>query len=130
MRYIFLFLFIASMFLPTVSLAQGNAPRPIFTSSAKPTIDVLPDLINLSGQRFDSPQQIFSFVVRTLALIAGIAAFFAFLYGGYKYITSGGDPAAADQGKKILVAAIVGMFIVALSSVVIQFIIQVLRNAL
>lgn len=129
MRYIVIFIFVIGALFPTFATAQDSAPRPFFSPTSKPPID-LPDLINLQGQRFDDPQQVFAFVVRILALIAGIAAFFFFLYGGFKYITSAGDPAAADQGKKILIASIVGMFIVALSSVVIQFIIQVLRNAL
>jgi hypothetical protein len=109
-------------------MAQGDSggTQPLFAPSDKPPIE-LPNLI--SGG-FDTPQEIFSFVVTTLALVAGIAAFFMLLYGGYKYITSGGDPAAADQGRKIIIGSIIGIVIVALSSVLVQFIIQIKRGAL
>lgn len=65
---------------------------------------------------------IVSLVVTLLFVIAVIVALVFLIYGGIKWIISGGDKAALDSARNHIVAAIVGLIIVFLA----YFIIQVL----
>lgn len=42
---------------------------------------------------------------------AGVAVFVMLLIGGFKYLTSGGDPKAAESARGTLTWAIIGLFI-------------------
>lgn len=44
--------------------------------------------------------------------LAGILLFFYLLFGGFKYITAGGDDKAVQAAKKMLTNAVTGMLIV------------------
>lgn len=50
-------------------------------------------------------------VIQFLLIFAIIVSLFFFLYGGIRYISSGGDKGKVDQARKTLVAAIVGLVI-------------------
>jgi len=56
---------------------------------------------------------IFANVIRLALGFAGIALFVMLLIGGLKYITSGGDPKAAESARKTITFAILGMVLVA-----------------
>jgi hypothetical protein len=51
---------------------------------------------------------------------AGIALFVMLLIGGFRYITSGGDPKAAETAKKTLTYAISGMVLIACSYLILR----------
>ena len=63
----------------------------------------------------------------TLLFVVGIVVALAFLiYGGIKWILSGGDKAGVDAARKHIVAAIVGLVIVVTSFVILNFVFQIL----
>ena len=51
----------------------------------------------------------------TVLLGLGILAFLYVVYGGYLYVTAGGDPAKAEKGRNSIVYAMIGIFIIFLS---------------
>lgn len=53
---------------------------------------------------------------------AGVVALFIIIWGGYKFMTSGGDPKQLDTARKTLTYAIIGLIIVFLSFFIINFI--------
>lgn len=55
----------------------------------------------------------FSNAVRALLALGGIALFIYLVIGGFKYLTSGGDPKAVEEAKKTLTYAIGGMLLIA-----------------
>lgn len=61
-------------------------------------------------------------------LIGGIVAFLFVLYGGFIYLTAGGDSAAAGKGRTMIVNAIIGMVIIFLSLAIVQFFADRLRQ--
>lgn len=65
-------------------------------------------------------------IVRVLGIVAGILAVIMIIVSGIKYITSGGDSSKIASAKNALVYALVGIVIVALSQVIVRF---VLSNA-
>ncbi len=63
----------------------------------------------------------------TLLLAVGVVVALAFLiYGGIKWILSGGDKAAVDAARKHIVAAIVGLVIVVTAFVILSFVFQLI----
>ena len=64
------------------------------------------------------PSDIMSLVRRIIGwilLIAGIVAVIYLIYGGYQYLTAGGDPERATKAKTTIINAIIGIIIIALS---------------
>ncbi len=71
-------------------------------------------------------EKIPQFVI-TLLFVLGIVIALAFLiYGGIKWIISGGDKANVDAARKHIVAAIIGLVIVVTAFVILNFVFQIL----
>ena len=60
--------------------------------------------------------------------IAGIVAVIFVIIGGVGYMTSAGDPAKLQKAKKTLIYACVGLVIVALSAVIINFVMGIVQE--
>ncbi len=71
---------------------------------------------------FGSLGGLISRLITILIIVAVVAALFFLIYGGIKWITSGGDKAAVDAARNHIVAAIVGLVIALLAFFIIQFI--------
>lgn len=63
-------------------------------------------------------------VVNILSVIVGIIAVIAVILGGAKYITSGGDSGKVASAKNTVIYALVGLIIVALSQVIVRFVLS------
>lgn len=66
---------------------------------------------------------LFRGIAGTIALISGVIAVIIIIIAGLRYITSGGDPAKAKSAKDAIVAAIIGLVIIALADSIISFVI-------
>lgn len=69
------------------------------------------------------------YLLRLFLLWAGIIAFLFVLWGGFTYLTAGGDAAATARAKSIIINAIIGMIIIALSYVLVTFVLNQLKKA-
>jgi hypothetical protein len=63
-------------------------------------------------------------VVNIFSIIVGIVAVIMIIYGGFRYITSGGDSGSVGNAKNTLIYAIVGLIIVALAQVIVHFVLS------
>jgi hypothetical protein len=63
-------------------------------------------------------------VITILLLAAVIIALFYLIYGGIRWITSGGDKGKVDEARKHIIAAIVGLIV----AFVAYFILQIILN--
>ena len=63
-------------------------------------------------------------VINILSIIVGIVAVIMIIYGGFKYITSGGDTGNVSGAKNTLIFAIVGLIIVALAQFIVHFVLN------
>ena len=61
-------------------------------------------------------------IVNIFSVIVGIIAVIMIIYGGFKYITSGGDSGNVTGAKNTLIYAIVGLIIVALAQFIVRFV--------
>lgn len=61
-------------------------------------------------------------IVNIFSVIVGIIAVLMIIYGGFKYITSGGDSGNISGAKNTLIYAIVGLVVVALAQFIVHFV--------
>lgn len=62
-------------------------------------------------------------LVNIVLIFAGLVAFFYLIWGGFQYITSGGDSTKAEKGRGAIVNAIIGIIIIAFSYLIINYVI-------
>ena len=65
---------------------------------------------------------VFSNVVEVALWFGGIILFIMLLVGGFKYITSGGDPKSVEGAKRTLTFAIIGFVLLASAFLILRFI--------
>jgi hypothetical protein len=61
--------------------------------------------------------------VNVFSWIVGVAAVLAIIYGGFKYITSGGDQNSISAAKTTILYAIVGLIVVVFAQIIVRFIV-------
>lgn len=69
-------------------------------------------------------ETVFESVVTSLLALGGIVLFLMLLSGGFKYLTSGGDPKAVEGAQKTLTYAIGGLVLLAGSYMLLNIIAQ------
>lgn len=71
----------------------------------------------------------FFFRIINIALsVAGLVAVLFLIIGGFRYITSAGNEETAEQAKKIIINAIIGIVVIILSFVIVRVISNALIN--
>ncbi len=73
----------------------------------------------------DSLESKISHLINLFSVVVGIVAVVMVIYGGFRYVTSGGKQESVTNAKNTLLYAVVGLVIVALSQAIVHF---VLRN--
>jgi hypothetical protein len=69
-----------------------------------------------------SIQKVLSLIINIFSIIVGFVAVVMIIFGGIKYITSGGESSNISGAKNTIVYAIIGLVIVALSQVLVHFV--------
>lgn len=67
-------------------------------------------------------------VINVVSALVGIVAVVMIMIGGFKYITSGGDSNSVNGAKNTILYALVGLVIVALAQVIVQFTLRKVDN--
>lgn len=106
----------AVLFLAAPTFAQGNTQLNLAAPSAAGTANGA------------SASVIIRFVINGLIVIGIVAALLFMLWGGIRWILSGGDKGKVDAARSTIVASIVGLIIVILAWVVINTVLQVLTG--
>jgi hypothetical protein len=63
-------------------------------------------------------------IVNIFSIIVGIVAVIFIIYGGFKYITSGGDSGNVTTAKNTIIYAIIGLVIVALAQFIVHYVLN------
>jgi Type IV secretion system pilin len=82
-----------------------------------------------SGVNQDSVGVLASKIVNIFSIVVGAVAVIMIIYGGFRYITSGGDTNKVGSAKNTLIYAIIGLIIVALAQVIVHFVLNTSSNA-
>lgn len=68
---------------------------------------------------------VFSNVISVVLALGGIVLFIMLIYGGFKYLTAGGDPKALEGAKGTLSHAILGLVVLVLAFIILKVIAEV-----
>lgn len=68
--------------------------------------------------------RIIGVILNVMSVVIGIIAVVMIMVSGYKYITAGGDSGNITSAKHTLVYAVIGLIIVALAQVIVQFVLD------
>lgn len=68
-------------------------------------------------------------IVNLFSIIVGIVAVIMIIYGGFRYITSGGDSGRVGNAKNTLIYAIIGLIIVALAQFLVHYVFTTATSA-
>jgi uncharacterized membrane protein len=63
-------------------------------------------------------------VVNIFSVIVGVVAVLMVIYGGFRYIISGGDSSRVGTAKNTLIYAIIGLVIVALAQLIVHYVLN------
>lgn len=63
-------------------------------------------------------------IVNIFSIVVGAASVFMIIYGGFRYITSGGSSERIGSAKNTLIYAIVGLIIVGLAQILVHFVLS------
>lgn len=72
----------------------------------------------------DRIDRIIKTIINLFSLVVGVVSVIMIIVGGLKYITSGGDSSSVTGAKNTILYAIIGLVIVALSQVIVRFILS------
>ncbi|HXE10003.1 MAG TPA: pilin [Verrucomicrobiae bacterium] len=102
----------ANASLPNGSSASGTSGTSIQACDSSQG-STTSDLTNLAKK-----------VITWFSILVGAASIFMIIYGGFRYITSGGESGRVGAAKNSLLYAIVGLVIVALAQVIVHFVLN------
>ena len=110
---LFVLLVLFVLFLPLVlspPIWANDEEPPLGKISPPPFLHWTKEHPGMSGI-----QVLFNNAVRLIYMVAGVGLFAMFIYGGFRYLASGGDKAQTELAKKTLTNALIGFVIIALS---------------
>lgn len=91
-----------------------------------PTVTHAVTLSNPLG--INDPRLIIARIIQAILSISGSIALLMFVYGGFLWLSSGGNSAQIDKGKKVLVWATLGVVLIASAFVIVTALFQGLAS--
>jgi cytochrome bd-type quinol oxidase subunit 2 len=68
-------------------------------------------------------------IVNIFSIIVGIVSVIMIIYGGFRYVTSGGDSGNVSAAKNTIIYAVIGLVVVALAQFIVQFVLDKVTTA-
>ncbi len=69
-------------------------------------------------------QTTLSNIINIISIIVGVVAVIMIIYGGFKYITSGGKQESVTGAKNTILYGLIGLIIVALAQIIVKFVLH------
>ena len=132
-RYILVTITGLTMLAPGLVPAMASAADPTPTSSITNSlcegsnIGSTDKTCNANGSTA-SLKTLAASIISIFSIIVGVVAVIMVIFGGFKYITSGGDSSSVSGAKNTLIYAIVGLIIVALAQFIVHFVLNTAKN--
>ena len=83
-----------------------------------------PDCKNTVNESSNSINRIAHHVINVLSAVVALVAVVMIIFGGFRYVTSGGNDSSVNSAKNTILYAIIGLVIVALSQILVHFTIR------
>lgn len=63
-------------------------------------------------------------VINIFSVVVGLLAVFMIVYGGFRFVTSAGNPESTKTAKNAILYAIIGLVIVAFAQIIVKFVLS------
>jgi hypothetical protein len=109
-----------------VVAAQANLQDSLCTGANELQIRSTPtsDCATVSTGSEEGVNDLITDIINVFSVIVGIIAVIMIIWGGLKYITSGGDSGNVTAAKNTILYAIIGLIIVALAQFIVRFVLS------
>ncbi len=87
------------------------------------------DCATLQGGSNDGLNDLIAKVINIISVIVAVVAVIMIIFGGFKYITSGGDSNNVTGAKNTILYAIIGLVVVALAQFIVKFVLTKATDA-
>jgi len=87
-----------------------------------------PEDCSTTSSAGDSVTSIIRKVINVLSVIIGAIAVVMIIIGGFRYITSAGNPEQAKGARSTILYAIIGLVIVAVAQIIVRFVLNAATN--
>jgi hypothetical protein len=123
---IFGLLAVINLFALPIAMAQEKAPAQSTADRCKAYkqqfeitggVNIIP-----TTNLFCSGTQAALWVIKILLGFSGTVAVVFLVFGGYLYLTSGGNEEQVEQGKKVLINSIIGLVVIILSTAIVTIV--------
>jgi hypothetical protein len=111
--------------VPAAAYAATSTTSPDITNNLCSSADTLQvdgggncDTANAANQA----NNIIATVINIFSVVVGVVAVIMIIYGGFRYITSGGDSGKITSAKNTIIYALIGLVVVALSQFIVKFV--------
>lgn len=107
--------------MPTVSVSAQTSAKDTICESLKETGQTANQSCASGSDRINSALEV---VLNLLSIIAGVIAVIMLIIAGIRFVTSQGDPNGTKGARNAIIYACVGLIIVALSQVIVRFVLS------
>ena len=87
------------------------------------------DIDNGEGSAGQKVDNLIATVINIFSFVVGVVAVIMIIYGGFTYITSGGDSGKVGNAKNAILYAVIGLIIVAMAQFVVRFVLSATDSA-
>ncbi|MCA9327583.1 hypothetical protein KDA14_03585, partial [Candidatus Saccharibacteria bacterium] len=77
-----------------------------------------------TGDTSGKANDLIATVINIFSVIVGVVAVIMIIYGGFRYITSGGDSGKITNAKNTIIYALIGLVVVALAQFIVKFVLE------
>lgn len=117
----------AVLFVPSVAMA-GNIAGNLCEGANVGTVSENATTEGCKDTQGSSVADLAEKIINIFSWIVGLISVIMIIYGGFKYITSSGNDANVTSAKNTILYAIIGLVIVALSQIIVRFVISRVTN--
>jgi hypothetical protein len=78
----------------------------------------------VAGGNIGKLDSLLNTVINIFSAVVGIIAVIMIIYGGFKFITSGGDSTKVTSARNTIIYAVIGLIIVALAQTIARFVLE------
>lgn len=119
---------LAPVMVPVAVHAQGdntNIQGPLCHGASDLTFDTTAGTCDVAnGTSGDKLTAIIKLVINIISVVVGVVAVVMIVFGGLKYITSGGESSNVSSAKNTILYAIIGLVVVALAQFIVRFVLD------
>jgi cytochrome bd-type quinol oxidase subunit 2 len=108
--------------VPAVSYAAVNIQDKLCDSASSLTVDGSGICATSTADGTGKINSIIETIVNIFSVLVGVVAVIMIIWGGLRYITSGGDSAKITSAKNTIIYALIGLVVVALAQFIVKFV--------